>query len=331
MSSFLKTLLNSLPVVEHKKLRNELDCYGISRMISQKLYLPFTPVSFANWLHGWLYVDLKYIEQFGLISNYKYLVATKEQEDFFKAQGRDAVAVGAPYIYAEDFEKVEIERQLNSLLVMPPHGMSYTEEEWDEETYVKQIHCLRDDFDIIVACVHSSCADKNKWVVFFEKYGIPWITGADMHDKNALIRMQRIFKSFEYMTTNCIGSHVAYAAYSGCKVSIYGDYMEFSKEDVKEDVLYMNFPHVMEHNLHGASKEVVSKKFPFLFVHPKIACDWQNWAADQLGANNKKTYFQLANHIGWLPLQQVFFWSFKIYFKMKKEFLIRLKNESINS
>lgn len=325
MSNFLKPLQDSLPVVEHVKLRTELDCYGISRIISQKLYLPFTPMSFANWVHGWLYVDLKYIEQFGLFSNNTYLVATKDQEDFFKARGKNAVAVGAPYVYAEDFDGVEVERQLNSLLVMPPHGLPFTEEEWDEETYVKQIHSLRDDFDIIIACVNSSCVEKNKWVVSFEKYDIPWVVGADMRDKNALLRMHRIFKSFEYMTTNCIGSHVAYAAYSGCKVSIYGDYAEFSKEDVKRDVLYINYPYVMEHNLFGSSKNVVSKKFPFLFTHPKMAGKLIDWSVDQLGAKNKKTFYQLATYIGWLPHQQIYFWAMKVYFKVKKETLLFFK------
>jgi len=324
MNDFLKGLRGSLPAVQNIKLRNELDCYGISKMISRKLYLPLTPMGFANWLHGWLYVELKYMEQFGLMSNYKYLVATQEQEAFFKAQGKDAVAVGVPYIYAEDFEKIKIERKFNSLLVMPPHGLPCTAEEWDEETYVKQIHKLKDDFEIIVACVHSSCVEKNKWIVLFDEYDIPWIAGADMRDKNALIRMHRIFKHFEYMTSNCIGSHVAYAAYSGCKVSIYGKYAEFSKNDVKEDVLYITYPHVMEHNLFGSSKESISKKFPFLFVHPKEACIWIDWAVEQLGANNKKTYYQLANYIGWLPLQQIYFWGLKIYFKLKKECLILL-------
>lgn len=331
MTDFIEMLQGSLPVVQHVKLYTEPDCYGISRMVSRKLNLPFTPRSFAGWLHGWLYADLKYIEQFGVVSKYKYLVATKEQENFFKENGKNAKAVGAPYIYVKAFDKLKINRKKNSLLVMPPHGLPYTTETWDEETYVKEINQLRSDFDLIVACIHPSCAEKNSWIRYFKSYGIPYITGAEMHDKNALVRMHRIFQHFEYMTTNSIGSHIAYAAYSGCKVSIFGKFAEFSKEDVENDVLYITYPHVMEHNLFCSTKHSVNKKFPFLFVHPKKARDGIGWAAEQLGESNKLTFYKLANQLGWLPHQQAYHWIVKAYLKLKKETLKLLKNENFNS
>ncbi len=331
VNNFIRVLEASLPDVHHVKLHTEPDCYGISRMISGKLHLPFAPRSFANWLHGWLSIDLKYIEQFGIVSNYKYLVATKEQECFFKKNGKKAKAVGVPYIYAKAFDKFEIRRQKGSLLVMPPHGLPYTTERWDEEAYVKQICDLKSDFDFIVACIHPSCTEKKSWIGHFENYQIPWVKGAEMHDKYALIRMHRMFQHFEYMTTNSKGSHIAYAAYSGCKVSIYGNYAEFSKEDVKDDVLYTSYPHIMEYNLRGATREAMAKRFPFLFVHPKEACEMTGWAAEQLGANNQKSICQLANLLGWMPHQQIYFWGLKVYFKIRNEFLMRLRNENIDS
>ena len=41
------------------KLRTEADCYGISRLISKKLRLPFTPISYSPWTHGWIFAKLK--------------------------------------------------------------------------------------------------------------------------------------------------------------------------------------------------------------------------------------------------------------------------------
>lgn len=315
----IKELERLLPPVEYVSLRTEADCYGISMQISKQFYLRFSPRSFCSWLHGWMYADLKYLEQFGLISNHQYLVATKEQELFFMAHGKNAKAVGAPYIYAEVFDKIKIQRKSNTLLVMPPHGLPYSTEKWDEETYIKQIYDLKNEFDSIVACIHPSCAEKNSWIINLKKYDIPWIAGADMHDKNALIRMRRIFSSFEYMTTNCIGSHIAYAAYSGCKVSIFGNFAEFTKDDVKEDVLYINYPHVMEHNLQCSTKHSISNKFPFLFAHPKAAVQHVEWASEQLGAECKISNVLLAWHLGWFPHQQAYFWGEKIFRKIEKE------------
>ena len=325
MADFIKMLLDSLPVIQRVKLYTEPDCYGISRMIARNLYLPFTPRSFSYWLHGWLYVDLKYIEQFGVISKQHYLVATKEQEYFLTENGINAKAVGAPYVYVKNFDQLKVTRKKRSLLVMPPHGLPYTTEKWDEEGYVKEICELKSDFDLIVACIHPSCAEKKAWVRQFESYGIQCITGAEMHDKNALVRMHRIFQHFEFMTTNCIGSHVAYAAYSGCKISIYGKFAEFSKDDLKNDVLYLTYPHVMEHNLFSSTKQTVHEKFPFLFVHPSNAVEAISWASDELGEANKLVFYKLASQLGWLPHQQAYHWSIKIYSKLQKEALRLLR------
>ena len=319
MDKFLKTLEGSLPDVQHVKLRTEPDCYGMSRIVSKGLGLFFNPYSFANWYHGWLSWNVKHVETFGLISPYKYLVATRYQESFLKDQGIDAIAVGAPFVYAGEIDTVTILRQKNSLLVMPPHVTTDAKKGWDEESYVKQILDLEGEFDYIVACVSSSCVQKKHWISQFKKYGIPYIVGADMSDKNALIRMSNIFKNFEYVTTNRIGSHVAYAAYSGCKVSIFGDYLPLLKEEFENDELYNQYPFLINNVMNEASKESVYSKFPFLFVHPKKASKNVQWAVEQLGGNNKKSFFVLAKHLGWLPHQQAYFWSRRVLLKLKKE------------
>ena len=330
MSSFVEKVKCILPNKKKIKLRNELDCYGISNIISDSLHLPFTPIGYANWIHGWIHADLEFIEQFGEVSNAKYLVLNNEQKVFFEENEMDAIAVGAPYIYAEDYDGKDIYREPNSLLVMPPHGLDFSNESWDEKTYAKEINSLKGDFSQIVVCVHSSCLDKDNWTEAFEKYEIPWLVGAAMDDKHALVRMNRIFKSFEYMTTNCIGSHVAYAAYSGCKVSIFGQYANWKKEYVEDDPLYRIYPHVMTHNLSNSSEKFISRKYPFLFVHPKKASINAEWASYELGSVYKKTYFEIAVILGWLPHQQLYILSLRIYYKIKKELRICF-SESSNS
>jgi len=322
LDNYLEQLMAKLPPIEHIKLRSEADCYGIANIVSREINLPITPRSSSDWQHGWVIQgDVKYIEQLtGITSAKKHLVALDEQEVFLRKNGIKSKAVGAPFTYIEGID-TQIERQANSLLVMPPHGMPYTNVKWDEETYVKNIDELKKYFDLIVACVHQSCVKKNNWIGTFKKYSIPWVCGAEMHDKNALIRMHRIFKSFEYMTTNTVGSHIAYAAYSGCKVSIYGKYCEFSKEVQMADVAYIERPEMLDHNLLCASEQAIKTKFPFLFVHPKNATENRKWAYEQLGANNKVSFYELAKHLGWLPHDQLYFFTSRVCRKLKKEFL----------
>lgn len=318
MSIFLTELESSMPSRQSVKLSTEPDLYGLSRLISKSLYMPFTPYSFANFQHGWIHADLEHIEQFGILNNYKYLVATKEQEELFKNNNKLSIAVGAPYIYVAEYDKKKIIRKPNSLLVMPPHGLDRRDMNWDEQSYVKEISLLNDSFDHIVACVHHSCVTKGNWVNEFKKYGISCIIGAQMEDKNALIRMHRLFSSFEYMTTNVIGSHIAYAAYSGCKVSIYGNYAEWKEDDLKDDALFKEYPFLLKKIIKSYSKAFVTKKFPDLFLHPKSAQLKIEWAQKELGKKNKKSYIDIARLLGWLPHQQLYYWSIKFFLKIKK-------------
>ena len=233
-------LLKIAPNVRQIKLNTEPDMYGASYIISQQLKLPFRPASYAYWQHGWIYAPLKYCEQFGLPFSGVHLVATKEEEDFLKKNGKTAFAVGAPFIYANKYDSFNVIRRANSLLVMPPHGASYTKKKWNESEYIDSIATIRKDYEFIAACISPSDIEKGDWLQSFNKLGVKCIAGASMHDRNALFRMNRFFKYFEYVTTNSIGSHVAYAGYCGAKVSIYGPYDYHDESSLNEDILYKN-------------------------------------------------------------------------------------------
>ena len=43
------------PSYNFKDVRNAISAYGIDYLISNKLKLPFTPKSFAFWIHGWVW------------------------------------------------------------------------------------------------------------------------------------------------------------------------------------------------------------------------------------------------------------------------------------
>ena len=128
--------------------------------------------------------------------------------------------------------------------------------------------------------------------------------------------MYRLFKSFEFMTTNAIGSHVVYAAYCGCKVSIFGDYAEYSSEDYKDDPFYNRFPFLLEHNLKYSSKKSIENLFPYLFSHPKEARIRIKWAEEELGKANKVSFEELGKLLGWNWQGQIAFFTRRIYLKV---------------
>jgi hypothetical protein len=188
---------------------------------------------------------------------------------------------------------------------MPGHTLPYTDHQWDQKTYVDQIVKLKPYFATIVACVHSSCFTKGYWVPYFEKHGIPCIRGADTYDKNALLRLNCIFKSFEYMTTNTIGSHVAYAAYSGCKVSIYGNFFSPSKNDYRDDPFYQEYPKLLDYWIDQSQKSVIEKQYPQFFTNPMEATARKKWGEKVTGSAFKRRPSEIGELLGWSLKRQI--------------------------
>lgn len=296
-----------LPGENIKKLYTEPDCYGASRLISNQLKLPFTPRSFAYWLHGWNSAPVAFIEQFGMPYCGQYLVHTTSESNFLVSKGFNATAVGSPFLYTTAaIKKRPVKRLSDSLLIMPPHGMLYTTEVWNEKRYIEYIAAIKDQFEYVAVCISPSDIEKGIWVSNFSKLEIPIIKGAAMHDANALIRMRTLFELFEFVTTNSIGSHVAYAAYSGAKVSFWGDYVYHTTDSLKDDVVFASNKAFLEYWVYHCSEKSVRDRFDFLFcTHPRMAVTEIDHAASWLGANNIVSALMIAKLLGWFPTGQL--------------------------
>ncbi|WP_395167160.1 hypothetical protein [Francisella salimarina] len=300
-------ILKNIPEYEPMELISEIDYYGFSKYLADRLGIKKTYSRGINWKHGWIFASPKYIEQFVIDKSARVnFVANMQQQNFLESEGVKSIAVGLPFAYVNqyDIKTNKIKRIPRSLLIMPPHSLPHTDHSFNEEHYVDEILNLKDKFDIIVACVHRSCFDKKLWIKTFEKYNIPVIIGAYSADKNGLLRMSRIFRSFEYMTTNSIGSHVLYASYAGCKVSIYGKYIEYAKSDYFNDSFYKKYPNLLSHNLKYSSYEMVKKNYSFLFNTPYDATTNITWAANQIGEVYVRDVEYIAYIIKWKGLRK---------------------------
>jgi hypothetical protein len=298
-------LSNRLPRFQEIKLNGEADFYGISHIIAAKLKKKSPPRSFATWIHGWLFPE-KIIkpEQIlfyeGIFKT--HLVATHSQVEALKKFGiHNVESVGLPFTYLDD---IEITRKEGSLLVMPPHSLPYTKHNWNQREYVNEICSLKPYFSTIVACLHSACISNGYWVKEFTDVGIPYIIGASVNDKNALVRMKSIFSSFDYMTTNTLGSHIVYASYCGCKVSFFGKYQQFTREDAEHDPYYIQHPELIELWLELTQESYIRAKLPHLFIHPQEAPIMTEWASKMLGIECRKSPEVIASLMGWSKIDQ---------------------------
>ena len=187
---------------------------------------------------------------------------------------------------------------------MPSHSLANSSHPFDEDAYLKQLLSIRGRFDVVVACISPPCVRNGNWIRSFERSGIPWIEGADSVDRNALRRMAAILGSFEHMTTNTLGSHIAYAAYSGCRVSIWGPYFQYRLEDFKGVPWYERHWTKLMGVFEQLSESRVRSRFEWLFKDPWEASLAHDWAQTILGLPHKREANEVARLLGWTPLGQ---------------------------
>jgi len=188
-----------------------------------------------------------------------------------------------------------------SLLVMPAHSVFNSDHGFDEDGYVDRLQAIRHQFEVVVACIGAACARKGRWIPAFEKHRIPWIPGADPGDRNALRRLAAILDSFEYVTTNTLGSHVAYAAHRGCRVSLWGPIATYRLEDFQHVPWYQKHWDKAAELVDALSERSLRRAHPHLFRNPWEADPLRQWSAQLLGAVHARSAGEIARLLGWTP------------------------------
>ena len=179
---------------------------------------------------------------------------------------------------------------------MPAHSSDDTTSEWQFEQYADEIAQIRSSFSEVWICIHPLCWEHGYWIAPFKSRGFPLLQGASSTDRNALKRLYRLFSRFEYVTTNTIGSHIAYAASLGAKVSIYGSYAELRDANYNNVGEYQPYMQQWEW---ARSQQTVRQYYPELFCHPAEAKQGTDWGRYEVGFDNKVTPGELRTLFGW--------------------------------
>ena len=225
-------------------------------------------------------------------------VSRLDQADFLISHGyRHVKAIGLPITY---LPKPDVRREAGSLLVLPPHShKSHGPGDPVAERYASMIADLKHRFERIWVGLHEDDIAKRQWVEAFRAHGIDVFPTTDQSDPNTLVRLQRILCSFEYVTTNGYGSHIALAAYCGARVSVYGSFAEFPYERMKVAHAVKMFPRLLDDAYYLCTEEALRKHYPFLFVEPDKAALRQEWGAREVGEPCRVSPGELARLFGW--------------------------------
>jgi hypothetical protein len=293
----------TLPAFNPIPYRNESDAYGASYIA--KLYTGVStnkPID-GIWSHGCVpdFFGDHPIRFANAVKpadkTAKYFVARKSQEKFMHDGGYESVkAVGLPIIYVKKQEYFKIP---GSLLVMPVHSTMHSEHEWNFKKYVEQIVPLQKFFSPILISLHGSCIKRGYWINEFEKKGFKVVQGLHGSGANDHFRLQKLMSLFEFVTTNGFGSHIAYAAYYGAKVSIYGDYPIYRRDDFKFDETHTACPQLLDNTYKLLAEENVRRHLGEFFCSPIDAVQRVEWAKKELGYENKVGPEEMRDLFGW--------------------------------
>lgn len=249
-----------------------------------------------EWQHGWHPPEHNIHPEYVIGNNglsrqlrdtKQFFVARQDQVDYLKSHGYKKIkAIGMPIIYVD---VPKIDREPGSLLIMPVHTLDHTTLDIDFESYIDSIVSVSDKFSNIVACIHPSCIKKSYWVDSFIERGISVISGAHIADQNSLLRMAVLFSKFEFVTSNGLGSHLAYSAFFGAKPSIYGHLVKYETKNIHNEGIYKNCPELTPILRQKLTAEYKKKIFSCFYCMPWEAEECIEWAEFQLGKKHKLT------------------------------------------
>jgi hypothetical protein len=268
--------------------------YGGDHLVKKYTNALITPTWIhGEWVHGVSY-DIKHFHPYAVIGGNALnphnpnWVVRKKDEEYLIEHGFKAKAIGAPICYLPKLD-VEYSRVKGSLLVMPAHSSHYISSYAGTKKnavpdYIDYIVGLADDFEHVVVCLHAECIKKDLWGNEFLQKGIRVIHGASTHDINALERIRALMSQFEFVTSNVLGSHIAYAASYGAKVSIAGPYHQWDRDSFLNEPFYAANEYLLDVLLND--EQWARGALPFLFVNPKEAQSSLHWGEKMVGLDN---------------------------------------------
>lgn len=283
--------------------------YGDTSVIARFVGLPKAPSRLnGEWQHGVVVRERNknadwIIGSDGLSHqrpHKRYYVARGDQVLALKAFGfTDIHAIGLPFAYVTP---PPYERVPNTLLVMPAHGLPESGSRIDSD-YADFVAGQRKHFSDVVVCLHRTDHECKKMRALYEDRGLLVVRGADPEDANAYDRIASLFSYFDVVTGNDFGSHVAYAALTGAKVSVAGPQPPFDRSYYLKLPYYRNCPAVLDLAEELVVSRILERNYPFLYADPKSAQPCKGWAADQIGVGNRRSPEELRRLFGWTPSQ----------------------------
>ena len=253
--------------------------------------------------HGWMHCGYNIDPEFiiGYVGNsvakkdHVHLVHREDQELALKNFGVASKAIGHPFIYLGNSDSKNNQKSL----IMPSHEPQFGEANGDVD-FIKTIFDLGFKPNSLIVILKECDYYDAEIKASYHSRGLDVQLGAKNFDYQTFYRLKNHFSNAPYIFTNTIGSHIPYANYFGAKTIICGAYFEYKYEKQVHLPFCQNIGEKRSRRAGQLmSQEYLRAKFPFLFNDIDKACNYKEWAAEQLGENQKKSKHELCEIFGW--------------------------------
>lgn len=250
-----------------------------------------------HWQHGW-HSSLANVDPDLVIGeggeayshkDHVFFVGRTDQEVALKGFGfHGSKAIGLPFAYALKALPRPVERQKNSLLIMPSNhaidedGSYY----WPEDDELIQ-HAMASSrhFQVTTVAMYSTDIDlgrSSRW----NRAGFNIVRGAASTDQTSLSRIAHLLLSHEVMMTNATGSHISYAAAAGNRISIHGPKPTKNRVQMSKQFFYRNRPDLISAKLRILEGNISAAQDLGMVCPPEESQKFVDWGHAQIGSGN---------------------------------------------
>lgn len=278
-----------------------VDRYGFLYLAQNTLKLNFKPRYFGDWQHGWVWWDdCLPIDILG--PSYKLydkdmpIVTTsdKEKQAFLSRGYQNVKSGGLPIIYTDNFQ---FPKKNKTLIAFLSHSAEAVAVDVLDNRYLDYLESIQKDWEHIYVSIFS--LDWNEKIVMeVLRRGLIPLYGANPLDRNSLNRTKHNLMAAEFVSSNSMGSHIAYALSLGCKVSLFKDLYRYdpsrfigpdgySSEEAERFLSFNEF-------------DYISTKYPQLFSDD-LSSGWQDISKGDIfiGKHHKFNADELTQALGW--------------------------------
>lgn len=257
------------------------------------------PRCYADWTHGWYWGDEPdpLLLNFGsLPKDMRVVVGNEIEAAAMRRSGYVEVAVGGlPFGYVG---RQSFQRRNDWLLAFPPHSAERESLKNQQIGFLDYLSSVVKDFERVILSVHyldmNSPLHKEA-----RKRGFGVVAGARPDDAQSLARIRHLLDTFEFVTTNAMGSHFVYALHAGCKVSLCGELYQYN-DDVFDAVRSRWGSGAVDRLLALYSEGFLREKFSDYFVpHPRTGRSDLAYAAQEIGLHLQLDDAEIRRVLGW--------------------------------